>query len=169
MKKVMLLVVGILFAGSASSASLTLSEDGVSGASQDVSEFNNNGALATGGGGTDGSETWASAFGLTTTEDTMANVLWTFNPEANLQSATVGIGSDSVDDYIQTWNITGNFLFSFLFEADEYYWVDIFNAESNGLEYDVSVSAVPVPAALFLFAPALLGFFGLRRKAAVAA
>jgi len=30
-------------------------------------------------------------------------------------------------------------------------------------------SAVPVPAALFLFAPALLGFFGLRRKAAVAA
>ncbi len=27
-----------------------------------------------------------------------------------------------------------------------------------------SVSAVPVPAALFLFAPALLGFFGLRRK-----
>tara|TARA_R110002095_G_scaffold209934_1_gene196800 strand:+ start:207 stop:344 length:138 start_codon:yes stop_codon:yes gene_type:complete len=30
-----------------------------------------------------------------------------------------------------------------------------------------SVSAVPIPAAL-LFAPALLGFFGLRRKAAVA-
>jgi len=26
------------------------------------------------------------------------------------------------------------------------------------------VSAVPVPAALFMFAPALLGFFGLRRK-----
>lgn len=30
-------------------------------------------------------------------------------------------------------------------------------------------SAVPVPAALFLFAPALLGFFGLRRKATLAA
>jgi len=29
----------------------------------------------------------------------------------------------------------------------------------------VSVSAVPVPAAAFLFAPALLGFMGLRRKA----
>lgn len=28
-----------------------------------------------------------------------------------------------------------------------------------------SVSAVPIPAALFMFAPALLGFFGLRRKA----
>jgi len=28
-----------------------------------------------------------------------------------------------------------------------------------------NVSAVPVPAAAFLFAPALLGFLGLRRKA----
>jgi hypothetical protein len=27
-----------------------------------------------------------------------------------------------------------------------------------------SVSTVPVPAALFMFAPALLGFLGLRRK-----
>jgi hypothetical protein len=27
------------------------------------------------------------------------------------------------------------------------------------------VSAVPVPAAAFLFAPALIGFMGLRRKA----
>jgi len=35
--------------------------------------------------------------------------------------------------------------------------------------YNLTASAVPVPAALFLFAPALLGFFGLRRKAALAA
>jgi hypothetical protein len=31
--------------------------------------------------------------------------------------------------------------------------------------YNENVSAVPVPAALFMFAPALLGFMGLRRKA----
>jgi len=30
---------------------------------------------------------------------------------------------------------------------------------------NVSVSAVPIPAAAFMFAPALLGFMGLRRKA----
>jgi len=30
---------------------------------------------------------------------------------------------------------------------------------------NVTVSAVPVPAALFMFAPALLGFMGLRRRA----
>ena len=35
--------------------------------------------------------------------------------------------------------------------------------------YDLSINAVPVPAALFLFAPALLGFFGLRRKMQAAA
>jgi len=40
---------------------------------------------------------------------------------------------------------------------------------SGSSSYQLSVSAVPVPAALFLFAPALLGFFGLRRKAAAAA
>ena len=51
----------------------------------------------------------------------------------------------------------------------------LLNAESGDFEFHLAqltvgytadaVSAVPVPAALFLFAPALLGFFGLRRKA----
>lgn len=35
--------------------------------------------------------------------------------------------------------------------------------------YSPGVSEVPVPAALFLFAPALLGFMGLRRKAKISA
>jgi len=34
----------------------------------------------------------------------------------------------------------------------------------DNLRYSNSMSSVPVPAALFLFAPALLGFLGLRRK-----
>jgi len=46
-------------------------------------------------------------------------------------------------------------------------WYD--NDASIGMPANVSVtlaapSAVPVPAALFLFGPALLGFFGFRRK-----
>jgi len=41
--------------------------------------------------------------------------------------------------------------------------------DSKLLIDNLTPSAVPIPAALFLFAPALLGFFGLRRKAAVAA
>ena len=39
-------------------------------------------------------------------------------------------------------------------------------SESFGGSLDtVSVSAVPIPAAALLFAPALIGFMGLRRKA----
>lgn len=34
----------------------------------------------------------------------------------------------------------------------------------DGISLNAATSAVPVPAALFMFAPALLGFFGLRRK-----
>lgn len=37
--------------------------------------------------------------------------------------------------------------------------------EVSGTTVRYNVSAVPVPAALFLFAPALIGFMGLRRKA----
>jgi hypothetical protein len=39
----------------------------------------------------------------------------------------------------------------------------------NQFYINVLDAEVPVPAALFLFAPALLGFFGLRRKATLAA
>jgi hypothetical protein len=40
-----------------------------------------------------------------------------------------------------------------------------FNNARLSVDYNTTPNAVPVPAALFLFAPALLGFFGLRRKA----
>lgn len=47
-------------------------------------------------------------------------------------------------------------------------YVTILSSSNSGVLDDLSynnVSAVPVPAAVFLFAPALLGFMGLRRKA----
>jgi len=39
------------------------------------------------------------------------------------------------------------------------------NSKDNIGGMSLNVSAVPIPAAAFLFAPALLGFMGLRRKA----
>jgi len=59
-------------------------------------------------------------------------------------------------------------------EADEFYFFNItgkeflFWADDNSARFRIDtlkVSAVPIPAALFLFAPALLAFFGFRRKA----
>lgn len=53
-------------------------------------------------------------------------------------------------------------------------WNDVYTTEVRILgrggmvagidNYNASLSAVPVPAAVFMFAPALLGFLGLRRK-----
>ena len=56
-------------------------------------------------------------------------------------------------------------MFTAILTAGSFFGVDILNATSDVLKYDLSISAVPVPAALWLFAPALMGFFGLRRKA----
>ena len=48
-----------------------------------------------------------------------------------------------------------------------YYWDSNShdNTEFVTVSIDNNVSAVPIPAAAFMFAPALLGFMGLRRKA----
>jgi hypothetical protein len=49
-------------------------------------------------------------------------------------------------------------------------WADSWTTDSGSLERgvalvrNINVSAVPVPAAAFLFAPALLGFLGLRHR-----
>mgnify|MGYP000633196763 CR=1 FL=1 len=43
-----------------------------------------------------------------------------------------------------------------------YRWA--FTDDSN-VNYDTNLNQVPIPAAAFMFAPALLGFMGLRRKA----
>jgi hypothetical protein len=78
-----------------------------------------------------------------------------------------------IDTVTAIGGATHNWLvYSFLVEGKGN---DILTFAANGLADTlggsldaVSVSAVPVPAAAFLFAPALLGFMGLRRKAAKA-
>jgi hypothetical protein len=76
--------------------------------------------------------------------------------------------------------ITGDGFFGFITDVGSLFNKVVFTAGSasgaaetynlDNLRYGLHTpSAVPVPAALFLFAPALLGFLGLRRKASVAA
>jgi hypothetical protein len=69
---------------------------------------------------------------------------------------------------IQTYIFSGTYLGSLfgIGAAGISDWNDEFKIRNIGVSYDVA--AVPVPAAAFLFAPALLGFICLRRKTKVA-
>lgn len=65
----------------------------------------------------------------------------------------------------QTYTFFGTYIGSLfgIGAAGSYDFNDEFKIKSIGVIYEVA--AVPVPAAALLFAPALLGFMGLRRKA----
>jgi hypothetical protein len=167
MKKVMLFVVSMLFAVGVNAASLSLTNSSTINANQSVSGVVNNGPVAIGGGDTSGG-TWSSFFNLTTDLDTAANVEWSFNPESAVTTATLKIWDAETLTVLHTVDVVGDYITSFNFLAGTEYWVDFYSVTSSALSYDVSVStisAIPVPAALLLFAPALLGFLGLRRKA----
>ncbi|WP_330110252.1 hypothetical protein [Methylophaga thalassica] len=172
MKKAMLFLVALMFSVGVNAATLTLTGIGSSGATQSVDVNNNSTVLAGGTVGEVGN--WYSEFDLISDTNTGIKVEWSFNPFTALSGATIKFGQISGPSgyYLpgaQTFAITGDFSFTAFLTAGVYYGIDIIDAASNILKYDVSVSAVPVPAALFLFAPALLGFLGLRRKSAVAA
>ena len=169
MKNAMLFCIALLFSVSASAATLNLSTVSANGgANQEVTVNNNSTVLA--GGTVSSAGSWESLFDVVTNVDTPVRVEWSFNPSTSLQSAQLvfgqvnGFGGGFIGP-TTIFNITGDFIFTAVLTAGAVFGVDIINATSGILEYDLSISAVPVPAALWLFAPALMGFFGLRRKA----
>ena len=173
MKKAMLFFVALLFSVSVSAATLNLTTQSSANATQFVSTISNNGPLAIGTGETPGTS-WNSLFNLVSDVDTTVKVEWAFNPNDHVGLAKLGFGLAS------NWSatslglgfyqdVTGGFSATFNILAGVLYAVDFTTVTSDALSYSMSVSDVPVPAALFLFAPALLGFLGLRRKATLAA
>ena len=163
MKKVMLFIASMLFAVGVNAATLNLTNAGTTvGVSQDTSSLTNK--IVSGFGQTGGSSSWSSLFSLTTTEDTMGVVEWSFNPEAAITTAVLQIFDVTNNAVLAQFNVIGDFITSFQFLAGTTYGIDFRSVDSTATRYDVTVSAVPVPAALFLLAPALFGFLGLRRK-----
>lgn len=87
------------------------------------------------------------------------NVFWGGSLITNPEITGSGVG--------QLGNVWTNYVFSVIGTgSDVLQFAAAGISDSYGGAIDnVSVSAVPIPAAAFLFAPALLGFMGLRRKA----
>jgi len=168
MKKILLGLFFAMFALQVNAATLSLTTAGTSGpsTSQSVSVVNNNGPLASGTGETTGGSWW-SQFNLTTDVATSAQIEWSFNKEAAVTTAVLSFGSNSAG-IIDTWNATGDFITNVMLSVGETYWVDFYSIESSPLNYDVSVSQVPVPAAVWLFGSALMGLFGASRRKSTA-
>lgn len=168
MKKVMLFIVTTLFAVSVNAASLNLTTF-----DQDVATNASNNFISTSptGATSFNTITAAGAFELghevISAVDQMVNVEWTFNKQSNLVSGDISKGGS----FVLVQAVTGiGYNFNIMLLAGQSYFFDIAGISGgNPLTATLSISAVPVPAALFLFAPALLGFFGLRRKATLAA
>lgn len=97
---------------------------------------------------------------------------------ANMDGALFGDVTFTTDSgYSQTFTSDGSSLSqTFLFDAGflgatSVSWIQTLSyLEFHQFDnINIDVSAVPIPAAVFMFAPALLGFFGLRRKAKITA
>jgi len=170
MKKVMFMIVGMLFSMSVSAATLTLvapttMDEYTYGAGPSASEVTGS-ATTYLSGLNDFSHDWG------VTGDSNAVFKVDFLPSDNpVQIGTVELflASNLMNSLISAGPANIN-TFSYVLLESVKYVLRISGTElDNTVSYHVNVNAVPIPAALFLFAPALLGFFGLRRKAAVAA
>jgi hypothetical protein len=84
-------------------------------------------------------------------------------------AVTLSVDGSAVGDFISanmidfsSYNYTGT---KFTFANKVTSFGDIFDKKDNFFLSSANVSAVPIPAAALLFAPALLSFMGLRRNA----
>lgn len=160
MKKAMLFFAALLFSINASAASLTLVGD----AANDGTVGIGSGSVVTAGwnGPASSGASVNDTYTLTTDALTGAFLKLTFNPLEKV-STSVTVNGFEVP-VIETLGLGVAQYFWVLQAATEYVInVTIGNAFA-GSNYDLRVET-PIPAALWLFAPALLGFFGLRRKA----
>ncbi|BDZ74625.1 hypothetical protein GCM10025856_23440 [Methylophaga marina] len=149
MKKAMLFVVAMMFSVAANAATFNLT-------TSDSATIFDSGTSAVSAAFGDTNTT----FSLEVIGDGPAAIDFDFSPASKFSAGTLTIGTEVfavTPDFTTILNLAAG-IYSVTF--------DITPALGN---MSFGVSAVPVPAALFLFAPALLGFLGMRRKNAVAA
>lgn len=110
---------------------------------------------------------WSSVTGCSA-DGTGCSKGWVNNYSFTTPSGTTNVRTSDTSRYATADLALLNALsstFTLLSDATvEFFISDTFYRDNIG-GMSLNVSAVPVPAALFLFAPALLGFMGLRLKA----
>jgi len=165
MRKLLIILLAVFSVASANAATLT------SGAGWSTFDFEDVGS------------SWGDTFTFTITEASILTVTDVFKAGDQLEVFADGVslgltslptGTGFTSDFdlaaadagwsTGSWSfLAGTYVISGLAELSP------FGDGVGALRLDSNISAVPVPAALFLFAPAVLGFFGLRRKSAAAA
>lgn len=170
MKKVMFIIVGMLFAVTVNAASLAVTPSDTNFA-DDGGVIYNSGSDSVLVDSNGFSGEFTHTFDVTNTGSSTFR-LWvngSASSAANMDSFSVKVDDVEIADYISSAGIYGVGIFSeILLAAGESVKLVVSGVFTGDAAYEVTL-ATPIPAALFLFAPALLGFFGLRRKAAVAA
>lgn len=176
MKKVMLFFITLLFTATVNGASINLAKVGVTAG---TILLNNTASVLATGALVDTNKKYdrpyAAFFDLNVDADTGVDLGLQLLPLTDVSFDLFrlrdgGGAAGIVEDFAILSGIVGNeSMGSFLALASESYRIVIRSAAQKTYNWTASVSEVPVPAALFLFAPALLGFLGLRRKASLAA
>jgi len=175
MKKAMLFLATLFFAVTVNAATFNLTA--LNGT---IATITDNNTSAVGASGPfallvpDANRPYRATFDLTTDEDTSARFFTSFTPSADLDIFKIGEdGNWKNATKIDLLNSGGSnsitTTMALLTNSTYRIFLRTFKEGNLTPNYNLSVSEVPVPAALFLFAPALLGFFGLRRKASLAA
>lgn len=165
MKKAMLFFAALLFSVNASAATLNLVGDAANFGSVGLSS----GQVVTASAALSEGQNVSDAYTLTTDATSGAKLSLTFNTLAPNTSVSIFDGVNTFEPTIISVASLGVVDYFWVLQAATDYVISIFIESANaGSNYDLRVET-PIPAALWLFAPALLGFFGLRRKAQVAA
>jgi hypothetical protein len=170
MKKVMFLIVGLFFSVSVNAATLSWNAASISAVegwstfeSPSLITATKNFNLVNDG------YTRTLTFNVADGPATVGGlVVETTDEQFDISSVTLDGNPLTFDAFASRWSLNSAVMLAI---GSYDLVIDITSVVAGGL-LNVQVNAineVPVPAALLLFAPALLGFFGLRRKAAVAA
>ncbi|EMR14343.1 hypothetical protein MPL1_00045 [Methylophaga lonarensis MPL] len=163
MKKAMLFFAALLFSVSAHAAVLDLTtfDNDVANNTTNLAIVNNpTGAFSFNAVNTTGS--FSMGHVVVAAVDTMAKIEWSFNQSADLITAQISKGGD----FLMVETITGaGTVFTMMLLAGQTYFFDIIGEAKAGMTLTLGITAVPLPAAVWLLAPALLGFFGMRRRA----